>query len=226
MRILLIEPDIFLGRKLKELLEKNRCTVDLILDEKELLCCHMFSSFQLIIFGISSIKTQTEALTVLSHLRRNHVTLLILYLCSTDTVEERILALDKGADDCLPKSFSPSEFLARVRALGRRSNTYSPELLTLENTTLDCNQYLLSASENQIRLSNKEFQLMQLFFRYPNHIFSTEHLMETLWNMDSDADSPVVWTYISFLRKKLKEIDSQVEIHTIRGAGYSVSCFH
>ena len=54
MRILLIEPDIFLGKKLKELLEKNRCTVDLILDERELLCCHMFSSFQLIIFGISS----------------------------------------------------------------------------------------------------------------------------------------------------------------------------
>ena len=67
---------------------------------------------------------------------------------------------------------------------------------------------------------------MQLFFRYPNHIFSTEHLMETLWNMDSDADSPVVWTYISFLRKKLKEVDSQVEIQTIRGAGYSVRCFH
>lgn len=156
MRILLIEPDIFLGKKLKELLEKNRCTVDLILDERELLCCRMFSSFQLIIFEISSTKAMTEALTILSHLRRNHVTLPILYLCSTDTAEERILALDKGADDCLPKSFSPSEFLARVRALGRRSNTYSPELLTLENTTLDCNQYLLSASENQIQLSNKE----------------------------------------------------------------------
>ncbi|MFQ9396306.1 MAG: winged helix-turn-helix domain-containing protein [Lachnospiraceae bacterium] len=73
-----------------------------------------------------------------------------------------------------------------------------------------------------MRLNNKEFQLMELFFRYPNKIFSPEHLMETFWVIDSNADINVIWTYISFLRKKLKEINSQVQIRTIRGAGYSL----
>lgn len=163
-----------------------------------------------------------HSLSTLAELRQNRIATPLLYLCSTDAIEERIQALNTGADDCLPKSFAPSEFLARVRALGRRSSSYIPELLTLENTTLDCSQYLLSASESQIRLNNKEFQLMELFFRYPNKIFSPEHLMETFWVMDSNADINVIWTYISFLRKKLKEINSQVQIRTIRGAGYSL----
>ena len=219
MRILLIESDFSRGRKLKTLLGKNRYTVEIVPTGRDALCYGTVCDFHLIIFDISSIFSDKS---FLAELRQNRITTPVLCLCGTDTVEERIQALDTGADDCLPKSFSPSEFLARVRALGRRSSAYSPELLTLENTTLNCSQYLLSASRNQIRLNNKEFQLMELFFRYPNKIFSPEHLMETFWVMDSNADIHVIWTYISFLRKKLKEINSEVQIRTIRGAGYSL----
>lgn len=222
MRILLIEHDFSLGGKLKNLLEKNRYTVDVATTPDDALCYGAYCPFHLIIFGVSSTVPDKHSLSILAELRQNRITIPVLYLGSTDTVEERIQALDMGADDCLPKDFAPSEFLARIRALGRRSSAYSPKLLTLENTTLDCSQYLLSASENQIRLNNKEFQLMELFFRYPNKIFSPEHLMETFWVMDSNADINVIWTYISFLRKKLKEIDSGVQIRTIRGAGYSL----
>ena len=222
MRILLIENDFSLGRKLKNLLEKNRYTVDVATVPGDALCYCPSSPFHLIIFGVSSTVPDKHSLSTLAELRQNRIATPLLYLCSTDAIEERIQALNTGADDCLPKSFAPSEFLARVRALGRRSSPYIPELLTLENTTLDCSQYLLSASESQIRLNNKEFQLMELFFRYPNKIFSPEHLMETFWVMDSNADINVIWTYISFLRKKLKEINSQVQIRTIRGAGYSL----
>lgn len=222
MRILLIENDFSLGRKLKNLLEKNRYTVEMVPTGRDALCYGTACAFHLIVFGVSSAGPDKSSLSTIAELRQNRITIPVLYLGSTDTVEERIQALDMGADDCLPKDFAPSEFLARIRALGRRSSTYSPELLTLENTTLDCSQYLLSASENQIRLNNKEFQLMELFFRYPNKIFSPEHLMETFWVMDSNADINVIWTYISFLRKKLKEINSGVQIRTIRGAGYSL----
>lgn len=151
MRILLIENDFSLGRKLKNLLEKNRYTVDVATVPGDALCYGPSSPFHLIIFGVSSTVPDKHSLSTLTELRQNRIATPVLYLCSTDAIEERIQALNTGADDCLPKSFAPSEFLARVRALGRRSSSYIPELLTLENTTLDCSQYLLSASESQIR---------------------------------------------------------------------------
>lgn len=222
MRILLIENDFSLGRKLKNLLEKNRYTVDVATVPGDALCYGPSSPFHLIIFGVSSTVPDKHSLSTLAELRQNRIATPLLYLCSTDAIEERIQALNTGADDCLPKSFAPSEFLARVRALGRRSSSYIPELLTLENTTLDCSQYLLSASESQIRLNNKEFQLMELFMKHPKFVFSTEHIMEKIWEQDGTAGMDVVWTYIGFLRKKLKQLGATVEIKTVRGAGYSL----
>ena len=73
-----------------------------------------------------------------------------------------------------------------------------------------------------MRLNNKEFQVMELFLRNPGHVFSTEHIMDKIWGLDSDADMDVVWTYIGFLRKKLKQISADIEIRTIRGAGYAL----
>ena len=222
MRILLIENDFSIGRKLKNLLEKNRYTVDVATVPGDALCYGPSSPFHLIIFGVSSTVPDKHSLSTLAELRQNRIATPLLYLCSTDAIEERIQALNTGADDCLPKSFAPSEFLARVRALGRRSSPYIPELLTLENTTLDCSQYLLSASESQIRLNNKEFQLMELFMKHPKFVFSTEHIMEKIWEQDGTAGMDVVWTYIGFLRKKLKQLGATVEIKTVRGAGYSL----
>ena len=130
--------------------------------------------------------------------------------------------LDAGADDYLPKPFAASEFLARVRALVRRSNVYAPALLTVGNTTLDGDQYMLKASSDTVRLNNKEYQLTELFFRHPRQVFSSAHLFEKIWGLDSQAEMDVVWTYISFLRRKLKQIGADVEIRTIRGAGYAL----
>ena len=71
-----------------------------------------------------------------------------------------------------------------------------------------------------VRLNNKEYQLMELFFRHPRLVFSTEHLMDRIWGRDSEAGVDVVWTYIGFLRRKLKQLDGNIEIRTVRGAGY------
>ena len=130
--------------------------------------------------------------------------------------------LDAGADDYLPKPFATSEFLARVRALTRRSNTYAASVLSFGNVTLDCSQYLLKTILGEVRLNNKEYQLMELFLRHPRQVFSSEHLMEKVWGLDSEADMDVVWTYIGFLRRKLRQIGADIEIRTIRGAGYAL----
>ena len=122
----------------------------------------------------------------------------------------------------LPKPFAASEFLARVRALTRRSNTYASSILSFGNVTLDCSQYLLKTILGEVRLNNKEYQLMELFLRHPRQVFSSEHLMEKVWGLDSEAEMDVVWTYIGFLRRKLRQIGVDIEIRTIRGAGYAL----
>ena len=142
----------------------------------------------------------------------------IIVISARSEDNDKIEALDAGADDYLPKPFAASEFIARVKALGRRSMNYTESLLCLGNTTLDCNRFELQADGGSIRLNNKEFQLMELFMKHPRFVFSTEHIMEKIWEQDGTAGMDVVWTYIGFLRKKLKQLKASIEIKTVRGA--------
>ena len=87
---------------------------------------------------------------------------------------------------------------------------------------MDCNRYELSCGEESVRLNNKEFQLTELFLRHPHLVFSTSHLREKVWGQDSEAEMDVVWTYIGFIRRKLRQLGSRAEIRTVRGAGYSL----
>ena len=91
--------------------------------------------------------------------------------------------------------------------------------------TLNCGQYTLSTapSTDMVRLNNKEFQLMELFMRHPRQVFSAERLMELVWGLDAAAEIDVVWTYIGFLRKKCRAVGADIEIRTIRGAGYALT---
>ena len=163
-----------------------------------------------------------DGIQVLKTARAEGVTTPALFLTAKAEVADRVAGLDAGADDYLPKPFAASEFLARVRALVRRSSVYAPALLTVGNTTLDGDQYMLKAPADSVRLNNKEYQLTELFFRHPRQVFSSAHLFEKIWGLDSQAEMDVVWTYISFLRRKLKQIGADVEIRTIRGAGYAL----
>ena len=220
MRILIAEDEVEIARALKVLLEKNKCAVDIVHNGKDAWDYICQGNYDVIVLDI--MMPQMDGLEVLERTRDRHIVTPVMLLTAKSEIEDRVTGLNAGADDYLPKPFAASEFIARVKALGRRSMNYTESLLCLGNTTLDCNRFELQADGGSIRLNNKEFQLMELFFRYPNKIFSPEHLMETFWVMDSNADINVIWTYISFLRKKLKEINSQVQIRTIRGAGYSL----
>ena len=114
------------------------------------------------------------------------------------------------------------EFISRVRALTRRSGNYAPDIIRVGDTTLDLSSYTLSANSQSVRLNNKEFQLMELFMRNRGRVFSTDALMQKVWDLDTESETDVVWTYIGFLRKKLRGLDADVEIKTIRGAGYAL----
>ena len=137
-------------------------------------------------------------------------------------IEDRVAGLNAGADDYLPKPFATSELIARVKALSRRSMNYAENIRTVGNLRLDCNSYELSAGGLFLRLNNKEYQMMELFMSHPKYIFSSEHILGKIWGSDCDAGMDVVWTYIGFLRRKLRDLNAKVEIKTIRGAGYSL----
>ena len=220
MRILIAEDEVSIAKALKVMLERNKYVVDAVYngtDAVDYACTNVYDALILDI-----MMPGVDGIAALTAIRRSGVTTPALFLTAKSEVEDRVAGLDAGADDYLPKPFAASEFLARVRALTRRSGGYAPALLRLGNTTLDCGQYTLSTPAGSLRLNNKEYQLMELFLRHPRQVFSSEHLMEKLWSMDSAAEMDVIWTYIGFLRKKLKLLEADVEIRTIRGAGYAL----
>lgn len=220
MRILIAEDEVSIAKALKVMLERNKYVVDAVYngtDAVDYACTNVYDALILDI-----MMPGMDGIAALTAIRRSGVTTPALFLTAKAEVEDRVAGLDAGADDYLPKPFAASEFLARVRALIRRSGSYAPALLRLGNTTLDCGQYTLSTPAGSLRLNNKEYQLMELFLRHPRQVFSSEHLMQKLWSMDSAAEMDVIWTYIGFLRKKLKLLEADVEIRTIRGAGYAL----
>jgi DNA-binding response OmpR family regulator len=163
-----------------------------------------------------------SGLEVLSKMRRNEIKTPVLLLTSKAEIEDRIAGLDAGADDYLPKPFATGELIARIRALGRRSENYTDSEKRYGNVLLDGNRYEMSSGDKKVNLTNKEYQLMELFITHPGYVFSTDHLMEKIWGLESESDIDVVWTHIGFVRKKLRSIDADIEIKTIRGAGYSM----
>lgn len=220
MRILIAEDEVSIARALKVMLEKNKYAVDMVHSGTDALDYIRQIPYDALVLDI--MMPGMDGLEVLRRARRLGITTPALFLTAKSEVEDRVAGLDAGADDYLPKPFATSEFLARVRALTRRSGSYAPDVLALGNTSLDCGGYLLRTGEGSVRLNNKEFQLMELFMRNPRHVFSSEHLMEKVWGLEAEAEIDVVWTYIGFLRKKLRGLSADIEIKTVRGAGYAL----
>lgn len=220
MRILIAEDEVTIARALKVMLEKNKYAVDIVHNGLDALDFISAAHYDALVLDI--MMPGLDGISVLKTVRRQGITTPALFLTAKGEIEDRVAGLDAGADDYLPKPFASAEFLARVRALVRRSESYAAPVLCLGNTELDRSQYILRTAAGEARLNNKEFQLMELFLRDPRQVFSTERLMELVWGLESEAQMDVVWTYIGFLRKKLKQLESNVEIKTIRGAGYAL----
>lgn len=218
MRILIAEDETELAKGLKFLLEKNKFTVDVVHDGEEALTYFQSRDYDVVILDIMMPKV--NGLDVLKQIRESGSGVPVLMLTAKTEIEDRVAGLEAGADDYLPKPFASPEFIARVKALSRRNAGYAQQRLSFENVQLDCNRYELTCESRAVRLNNKEFQLMELFMRNPRFVFSAAHLMDKIWGQDSEADISVVWTYVGFLRKKLKELDADIEIRTARGAGY------
>lgn len=218
MRILIAEDEVELAKGLKYLLEKNKFSVDIVHNGRDALDYFHVTPYDAVVLDIMMPKM--NGLEVLETIRREKSGVPVMMLTAKAEVEDRVAGLEAGADDYLPKPFATREFIARVKALVRRNGSYTDNILTFGNVQLDCNRYELSAGKEMVRLNNKEYQMMELFFRNPHLVFSSERIMDKVWGQDSEAGMDVVWTYVGFLRRKLKQLGADVEIKTVRGAGY------
>ncbi len=220
MRILIAEDETSTARALKLLLEQAKFSVDIAYNGNDAWDFISNTTYEVIILDI--MMPGKNGLEVLSLIRGNHISTPVLMLTAKGEVEDKVLGLDSGADDYLPKPFSTAELIARVKALARRSENYSDSVRKIGNLELDSNRYEMRVGTKSAALTNKEYQLMELFILHPGFVFSTEHLMEKIWGFDTESEIDVVWTHIGFIRKKLRSLDANVEIKTIRGAGYSL----
>ena len=149
-------------------------------------------------------------------LRERGITTPALFLTARTEVAQRVEGLDAGADDYLPKPFATPELLARLRAMLRRGDTYTPDLLTFHGVSLNRSTYELIYGGETRRLGGREFQVLEMMMQHPRAVMTTERLMTHIWGWDTDVDTSVVWVHVSNLRKKLSAIGAPV---TIRFAG-------
>ena len=220
MRVLIAEDEKEVAKALKIILEKNRFTTDIVFNGNDALNYLLTGDYNLAVLDI--MMPGMDGIRVLQEARDNHINIPVMMLTAKSEIEDRVTGLNAGADDYLSKPFATAEFLARVKALSRRTGMYVSDNLTLGNVSLDCGTYILTTASGEVRLNNKEFQLMELFLRNPGKIFSAGQLMDNIWGYDTNSGIDVVWTYISNIRRKLEDLEATIEIRTARGAGYSL----
>ncbi len=218
MRLLLAEDDQSLRNVLVRILEKNNYCVDAVDNGRDALEFLQTGFYDAVIMDI--MMPYIDGVTVVSRIRADKNTVPVLLLTAKSEIDDKIIGLDTGANDYLTKPFDVRELLARIRVLTRKADIQQSNLISFGNVMLDTNAFVLSTSKGNYQLSNKEYQTMNMLMRNPNKVISASEFLERIWPEDSIAEENTIWTYISYLRRKLESIDADITIHTIRGAGY------
>ena len=218
MRILVADDEKELVAALEELLKRERYTVDTVYDAQGANEYASTDNYDCNILDI--MMPDIDGLEVLRRLRSAGIKTPILLLTAKGDPSDRILGLDRGADDYLPKPFVVGELLARIRALTRRTSVMETPELTFGDLLLDRVAFKLVCGEKSEHLGNKEFQIMEALIRRQGSPTPVEYLMDHIWGYDASVEPGVVWTYMSYLRRKLEGLGSNVRIGMRRGFGY------
>lgn len=219
MKILIVEDDKDISKAIVKVLKLENYQVEAVYDGMMALDYLDYEEYDGVILDIMMPKL--DGVSVVKEMRKRGDKTPVIMLTAKSEVSDKVTGLDAGADDYLTKPFSMKELLARVRAITRRKNS---EIVTFsfEDLILNNQNYELSYKGKNVRLSSKEYQVMELLINHPNKLISTETLMDKIWGYDSEAEINVVWVYISALRKKLQTIDSLISISAVRGVGYKL----
>ena len=218
MRLLVAEDDTRLLRSLTHILERERYLVDRVDNGEDALLYAETAEYDGLVLDI--MMPGLDGVAVLKRLRQESIGTPALFLTAKADVEDRVKGLDAGADDYLAKPFAVPELLARVRAMLRRKDTFSPDLLQAGPLTLNRSTYELCWNGRTQPLSGREFQVMEMLMERPGCVVPCDDLLFHVWGWDSPVEVSVVWVHISNLRKKMEKLGTSASIRFLRGAGY------
>ena len=218
MRILIAEDDPKLRKSLVHIFTHNHYGVDSVDNGTDAFEFASTGVYDGLILDV--MMPGMDGVTLLKKLRQSGIRTPALFLTARTEVHQRVEGLDAGADDYLPKPFSTQELLARVRAMLRRKDTFTPDLVSVGALTLNRSTYELVCQGQTLSLSGKEFQVMEMLMLHPNQILTADQLITHIWGWDTNVDTSVVWVHISNIRKKLEALGAPVCIKFVRSAGY------
>ena len=223
MRLLIVEDEVRLADTLRQLLNRQGYTADVYYDGVSGLDNATTGIYDLMVLDV--MLPGMNGFQVVKKLRESGVATPVLMLTAKSDVSDRIHGLDCGADYYLTKPFEPEELLACVRTLLRRSGGQLQEsdTLTWGDLSLERTTFPLSCAERAVRLSRREYDLMELLMRNGNQVVTKEQMLVKVWGYDSQAEDNNVEVYISFLRRKLTHLHSIVKIKTLRMLGYCLT---
>ena len=224
MRILVVEDEHKIANAIKRGLEQESFAVDVAYDGDAGLIEVENEEYDLVILD-RMMPGEVDGVGILKAMREQSNHTPVLFLTAKDGVKDRVEGLNAGADDYLVKPFAFEELLARVRALLRRPQEAMDAELTYEDLTLNTVTYEIKRSDEVIKLSSKEFALLEYFMRNPDRILTKDMIMQHVWDYDSDILPNTIEVYVGYLRNKVDKPFSKAKplIHTVRGFGYKLS---
>lgn len=221
MRVLVVEDDAGISRFIHQGLNEAGYAVDIASNGREGVNYAIAADYDVIVLDV--LLPELDGLSVLKDLRQRGLQTPVLLLTALDTVQDRVLGLDAGADDYLIKPFDFTELLARLRALLRRPPLQTEVMLQVRNLEMDTVQRLVRRGDRLIELSPREFSLLEYLMRHPNQVLSRTQIAQHVWSFDFYGDFKVIDVYIGYLRRKIDRNEPSSLIQTVRGVGYRIS---
>lgn len=216
MRILYVEDEKFLADAVRHLLKKSDIEADWVADGEEGLALALKPNYDAIVLDI--MLPSLSGLDILTAIRKKGIKTPVIMLSALGEVEDKIKGLEIGADDYLAKPFKTSELIARLNALVRRPPLAEKKVLKFQDLSLDLENRTL----NGVDLTEKEAGILEMLMKTPDVAKPKENILARVWGTDAFAEDNYVEVYISYLRKKLRDLNSKVEIKTIRSLGYKL----
>ena len=218
MKVLIVEDERSLADALEHIIKHAGYSADAVYTGDDALAYALGASYDVIVLDV--MLPDMYGFQIVSTLRAhgNHTPLLML--TARTAVSDKVTGLNAGADDYMTKPFDNAELLARINALCRRTGEVVMNQLHYSDLTLDLNSAELHTARDSVQLSKKEFELARLFMSHPQHTLSVDAILSAVWGMDSEVTDNNVMAYVSFLRKKLKYLNSAVTIRNIQQIGY------
>ena len=220
MKILVVEDERDLNRIITKHLKKNNYSVDSCFDGQEALDFISYSEYDLIITDI--MMPNVDGYEFIDKLRANKNNTPVIMLTAKDTLEDKIVGLDSGADDYIVKPFEFDELLARIRVLMRRNYGLATNIIQIEEVTLDLAKKQVAKSGEIIDLTGKEYEVLEYLMKNKGSILSRDQILNHVWDYDYEGASNIVAGVITNIRKKLDRGEGNTIIYTKRGLGYFV----